>query len=112
MSTAIIIPARNESENLIQLVPKIVEVLEQNDQIIIIEGGSTDNTYDVATQLHSKYPQVSVVKQSGTGKFNAVLDGVDITNCENVMVWDADATVNFDQNMKIYSVGGAVPLKH
>ena len=103
MSTAIVIPARNEAKNLTQLIPRIVEVLEENDEIIIIEGGSTDNTYEVATGLHSQYPQVSVVKQKGIGKFNAVLNGVETTNCENVMVWDADATVNFDQNVMIYS---------
>ena len=105
MPIAIIIPARNEAENLTELIPRIVEVLQENDEIVIIEGGSTDNTYDVATKLHLQYSQVSIVKQTGTGKFNAVLNGVETTNCETVMVWDADATVNFDQNIKIYSAG-------
>ena len=102
MSTCIIVPARNEEDNILELIPRIVKILKPEDQIVIVEGGSSDRTFEVAQNLSKRYFQVHLVKQTQKGKFNAVLDGLSFIEDDYVMVWDADATVNFDQNCSIY----------
>jgi glycosyltransferase involved in cell wall biosynthesis len=101
--TVIIIPCRNESGNLIPLIEAVMGIIKPNDEVIIIEGGSSDSTYEEALTLENRFPnKVRTYKQSGKGKFDAVLTGIKETNFPIVMIWDADATVNFDQNHRIY----------
>jgi len=101
--TSIIVPCRNESGNLIPLIEAIMKIIQDGDEVIIIEGGSSDSTYEEAMILEKKFQKkVRTFKQLGSGKFNAVLHGIRESNLSNVMIWDADATVNFDQNHQIY----------
>jgi len=101
--TSIIIPCKDESGNLVPLVDAIVTILRPGDEILIVEGGSADTTYFEALELQAAYPyQVRTIKQSGKGKFDAVQKGAESTGFDIVMIWDADATVNFEQNQQIY----------
>ncbi len=88
-----VVPARNEAGHLKTLIKSISSVA-QIDKIVIVEGGSTDDTFEIATQIASQQPErITCLKQSGKGKFNAVLEGVKSQNTEFSMIWDADGTV-------------------
>lgn len=85
------------------LIESIVRIIQPGDEIIIVEGGSTDSTYAEAVDLQLRFPKyVKAYKQTGKGKFDAVIKGVRESSLPMVMVWDADATVNFEQNQLIY----------
>jgi glycosyltransferase involved in cell wall biosynthesis len=102
-NTSILVPCRNESGNLIPLIEAIIGILKTGDEVIIIEGGSSDSTYEEAIDLETRFPaQVRTYKQLGFGKFDAVRLGVQESDLPIVMIWDADATVNFQQNHEIY----------
>ncbi len=102
-NTSILVPCRNESGNLIPLIEAIIGILKTGDEVIIIEGGSSDSTYEEAIDLETRFPmQVKTYKQQGVGKFDAVRLGVQKSDLPIVMIWDADATVNFEQNHEIY----------
>jgi glycosyltransferase involved in cell wall biosynthesis len=102
-NTSILVPCRNESGNLIPLIEAIIGILNTGDEVVIIEGGSSDSTYEEALDLEAKFPtQVRTLKQDGVGKFNAVIVGVQESDLPIVMIWDADGTVNFEQNHEIY----------
>lgn len=88
-----VVPARNEAGHLKTLIESISSVAEI-DKIVIVEGGSTDDTFEIATQIASQHPErITCLKQTGKGKFNAVLEGVKSQNTEFSMIWDADGTV-------------------
>jgi glycosyltransferase involved in cell wall biosynthesis len=96
-----IVPARNEADHLEQLVFEILSLVEIS-KVVIVEGGSTDQTYDIASSLAMKYPEkVMCIQQTGEGKFNAVLDGVACFDSEFVMIWDADGTVPAESALQI-----------
>lgn len=102
-TTSIVIPCKNEQGNLPGLLVSIIAHLKHGDEIIIVEGGSEDDTWLAAKQLEKQYPnKVRAIKQGGKGKFNAVIAGIDASNCKQIMIWDADGTVNLDQNIQIY----------
>ena len=70
-----VVPARNEAGHLEQLVNTILSV-EEITHVVIVEGGSTDNTYEIAKRLSKLNPsRLTCIKQTGKGKFNAVLEG-------------------------------------
>jgi len=103
VSTSIIIPCRNEAGNLPTLVNAVMGILAPGDKVIIIEGGSSDGTWEVAVELKNKYHgDIILLKQSSTGKFNAVQEGLESSDCIMSMIWDADATVDFEANKEIY----------
>lgn len=91
-----IIPARNEAGNIRSLIEDIVTIKEI-DVIVVVEGGSIDGTFEIAIDLSKKYPdKIHVMKQSGKGKFNAVLEGAKSIDTDFSMIWDADGTVPVD----------------
>lgn len=88
-----VIPARNESGHLQDVVRHVLSLDEVQD-IILVEGGSSDDTYEVAQRIASSDPErIRLLKQSGKGKFNAVLEGASLCRESFIIIWDADGTV-------------------
>lgn len=74
-------------------------------EIIIVEGNSEDDTWDVAQEIQKKYStKVKITKQPSTGKFNAVLHGSKLSTTDLVLIWDADGTVSADDTQKIINL--------
>jgi cellulose synthase/poly-beta-1,6-N-acetylglucosamine synthase-like glycosyltransferase len=75
---SIIIPTRNEEENLPELVERIdtnVRINGFHYEIILIDDYSTDNTYLIATQLATRYPIKIYRKKGQLGKAQSLLEG-------------------------------------
>jgi glycosyltransferase involved in cell wall biosynthesis len=99
-----VIPARNEAGYLKELVTEILSISELN-QIIIIEGGSTDETWEICQLLENTNKSIiTSIKQTGAGKFNAVLEGARKCTSDLILIWDADGTVAKDDVIKIINL--------
>jgi len=94
-SVSIIIPARNESDNIAEAIKQMPR-FGAMQEIIFVEGWSTDDTWHKIQQLHATYTGPFVIKilqQSGKGKGNAVQEGFRIAEGDILMILDADLTV-------------------
>jgi glycosyltransferase involved in cell wall biosynthesis len=101
MKISCIVPARNEEGHLEQVISQILSINSISD-IIIVEGGSEDNTYIKAKNMaiiHST--RIKVIKQTGRGKFNAVLLGALHAKENLLIIWDADGTVPVNSTVKV-----------
>jgi glycosyltransferase involved in cell wall biosynthesis len=106
-----VVPARNESGHLIDVINNVLSVSEITE-IIIVEGGSADNTWVVAQGLARKYPDlIKIHKQTGKGKFNAVMEGALASSSDLILIWDADGTVPLEDSKKVItrSLGSRQP---
>ena len=84
MKTALIIPTLNEIDGMRSVVSKIKK--EWVDEIIIVDGGSTDGTIEEA-----KKQDLKVVMQKTKGKHGAAIyDGFEYTDAEMLIMFGAD----------------------
>src|SRR5439155_4167137 len=68
----VVIPARNEAGNVEAGVQRTPE-MELGTELIFIEGGSTDNTWEEIQRVKAKYPRrdIKTLKQQSKGKGGA-----------------------------------------
>jgi hypothetical protein len=94
-SLSIIVPARNEAGTI----EKIVESLPQLGsftEIVLIEGNSTDNTWEEIQRVAQVYKgkrKILIGRQDGKGKGDAVRKGFDMATGDVLAIYDADMTV-------------------
>ena len=92
---SVIIPLLNEEESLPELTGKIVEVLQKEKiydyEIIYIDDGSTDNSYEVIRDLRKSNNRIHCIKfRRNYGKSAALAVGFDMAKGKFVITMDAD----------------------
>lgn len=91
---SVVLPAHNEAEGIEHAVSVISGILRDNDlhyEIIVVDDGSTDNTYKKVHELHSTYPQLKGICFSRNfGKEAAILAGLRASAGDVVFTLDAD----------------------
>ena len=91
----VVVAARNESESLPALHPRIVAVLSRLDEIdgrvLYVDDGSTDGTWEVMQRLARQDSRISLLRLSRNfGKELALTAGLDQVESGAVMILDAD----------------------
>jgi len=89
----IVVPGLNEAESLPILASQIREVLggKTTYELILIDDGSTDATWEVIQQLHQEDPVVRGVRlRKNFGKAMALSAGFERARAEIVVMMDAD----------------------
>jgi glycosyltransferase involved in cell wall biosynthesis len=84
---SIVLPTLNEARNLEVLLPDLSEGYE----VVLVDGGSTDGTIDVARDL---IPDVKVLQQTRRGKGNALVCGMHAATGDIVVTLDADGSAD------------------
>lgn len=103
-SVSIIIPARNESGNIEEIIRRIPD-MGPHDEVIFIEGNSTDDTWSTIQRMYREQSTIrpmQIAQQSGKGKGDAVRKGFDMARNEILMILDADMTVPPEDLVKFY----------
>jgi len=86
-SVSVIIPTLNEAENLPLVLPYFPP--DWVDEIILVDGLSTDNTVETAKQL---LPSIRVIVESKPGKGNALQAGYRASTGDIIIVLDCDGS--------------------
>ncbi|KKR62496.1 MAG: type 12 methyltransferase [Candidatus Woesebacteria bacterium GW2011_GWA1_40_43] len=112
-SVSIIVPARNEEGNIKKIISSIPK-FGKWQEIIFVEGGSSDHTWDKImnekfkitnkSQNSKSKIQIKAYKQTGKGKADAVRLGFEKATGDILMIYDADRTVPSSDLPKFYNV--------
>ncbi len=91
---SVIVAARNEEGNISNIFKRTPE-MGGGTEIIFVEGGSSDNTFEEIKLQIKQNPsrRASVYQQTGKGKGDAVRLGFSKATGEILMILDADMTV-------------------
>jgi glycosyltransferase involved in cell wall biosynthesis len=94
MDISVIVPLYNEAESLPELEAWIKRVMDDNNfsyEIVMVDDGSTDDSWKVIQQLHSQNSLVKGIKfQRNYGKSAALNEGFKIVQGDVVITMDAD----------------------
>lgn len=90
----VLVPCRNEKGNIEDAIRRTPEMGKQTE-FIFVEGGSSDGTYEECLRIQKAYPDkdISVMRQDGKGKGDAVRKGFAAAKNDVLMILDADLTV-------------------
>ena len=99
---SIVIPAYNEQNRLPGTLEQIFHFLKQQSfpsEVIVVENGSTDNTYQIARQFAEQHENLSVL-QSEKGKGAAVQRGMLAARGKYRFMCDADLSMPVEEILK------------
>ena len=105
---SIVIPLYNEEESLPELVAWIERVCVEHaysHEVIMIDDGSTDSSWEVVQQLAKQYPAVKAIKfQRNYGKSPALYMGFKAAKGNVVITMDADLQDSPDEIPGLYEM--------
>ncbi len=112
---SVIMPAFNESENILRNLIECVQTLSQFNydfEVIVVDDGSSDNTHLHAARVLSRHPElVRIVRyDNNLGKGNALICGTCYATGDYVVFLDADMELHPSQLpvfFEIMELGGA-----
>ncbi|TWP22703.1 glycosyltransferase [Apibacter muscae] len=94
MQLSVVIPLLNEEESLNELLERIQAVCSQRNisyEIIFVDDGSTDNSWEIISTFSQNYPQVKGIKFARNyGKSQALNAAFKMVQGEVVITMDAD----------------------
>lgn len=108
LDLSIVIPLFNEEESLRELVEWIEKVCKEHalsHEIIMIDDGSTDNSWQVVTTLSKEFTAVKGIKfQRNYGKSPALHEGFKAAAGNVVITMDADLQDSPDEIPELYNM--------
>lgn len=108
MDISVIIPFLNEDESLPELISWIERVMQANNysyEVIMIDDGSKDNSWNVVKELSVKNSNIRGIKfQRNYGKSAALNEGFKAAQGDYVMTMDADLQDSPDEIPALYNM--------
>jgi Glycosyl transferase family 2 len=104
-SVSVILPARNEAGNIEAAILRVPK-MGPDDELIFVEGNSTDDTWQRIVEMKGKYGathNIRIDRQTGKGKGDAVRKGFAMASKEIVMILDADLTTPPEELPRFYA---------
>lgn len=119
----IIVPAFNEEKNIRRALDSVIEADYPNKEVIVIDDGSTDNTYAIAQSYKAKMPsdRYLIVSRSNGGKSSAINYAIRYAKGDYVITIDADSVMGRDsikeimkyfQEPDVVAVGGNIKVSN
>lgn len=87
---SVIVPAFNEAKVIVRTIASLLASDYPNFEIIVVDDGSTDGTYELSKEVFGKNPLVSVFQKQNGGKAEALNFGWKKAKGEIIIGLDAD----------------------
>lgn len=97
---SLIIPAHNEEARLPGTLAQIHEFVEKQSyesEILVVENGSTDHTYQIAQDFTERYPRIHLLRNAMSGKGRAVRQGMLSAQGDYRFMCDVDLSMPVDE---------------
>jgi cellulose synthase/poly-beta-1,6-N-acetylglucosamine synthase-like glycosyltransferase len=100
-TVSFIVPAYNESKVVDKTINTLLDSTYPEIEIIVIDDGSSDNTYERVLELYGTNPRVHAYTKPNGGKAQALNYGIEQTHAEIIIGMDADTVILPDAAEKL-----------
>ncbi len=108
MDISVIVPLYNEEDSLEELAERIVKVMNENSysyEIIFIDDGSTDNSWNIIEDLSSLHVSMKALRfRRNYGKSAALYSGFGVSRGDVVITMDADLQDDPNEIPELYDM--------
>ena len=108
MDISVVIPLLNEEESIVELYDWIARVMKTNNfsyEVVYVDDGSTDNSFDVLKGLSEKHEEVKIIKfRTNHGKSQALNAAFKVTKGDVVITMDADLQDSPDEIPELFKL--------
>jgi glycosyltransferase involved in cell wall biosynthesis len=108
MQISVIIPLLNEADSLPELMQWIDRVMNTHNysyEVIMVDDGSDDNSWETISNLRVQYPHLKGIKfQRNYGKSAALNEGFKLAQGDVVITMDADLQDSPDEIPELYDM--------
>ncbi|MGY6560473.1 MAG: glycosyltransferase family 2 protein [Luteibaculaceae bacterium] len=108
LNVSVVVPLYNEEESLPELVAWVSKVCDKNQlnhEIILVDDGSTDSSWQVIEKLAEAFPALRAIKfRTNYGKSAALNEGFKMATGEVVITMDADLQDSPDEIPDLYAM--------
>jgi len=108
MQISVVIPLLNEADSLPELMQWIDRVMQTNNysyEVIMVDDGSKDNSWQTIQNLRTQYPSLKGIKfQRNYGKSAALNEGFKMAQGDIVVTMDADLQDSPDEIPEFYDM--------
>ena len=98
---SVIIPVYNVENYLRQCLDSVVNQTLKEIEIICVDDGSTDDSFDILQEYAEKDARIKVVKQKNQGVGFSRNKGIKLANGEFVCFLDSDDYYQYDNNLEL-----------
>lgn len=107
---SVIIPARDEEESLPLTIAAIHKVFEREaipHELVVVDDGSSDRTWEVLSELQATYPGLAPVQNRGPHGFGrAIVYGLNQSKGDAVVIMMADSSDDPEDAVKYWKILG------
>ncbi len=119
----IIVPAFNEEKGIRKALDSVIDADYPNKEVIVVDDGSTDNTYAIAQSYKNRMRSDSylIISRPNGGKSSAINYAIRYSKSEYIITIDADSVMGRDsikeimkhfQEPDVVAVGGNIKVKN
>ncbi len=106
-SLTVLLPVENSQATLTKNVRRLLEVLpELTDrfELLIVDDGSTDATFEVADELATQFPQIRILRNATPrGRTRSIQQGIRESQCEYLLLIDDDSNLPVDDIGRLWA---------
>ena len=92
MDLTILIPVKNEINNILEIINSIEKEIQINYEILFIDDFSEDNTYEFIRQIQKKNNKIKVVKNKINGLGQSIRNGIKYSNGKYLSILMCDGS--------------------
>ena len=104
LKITVIIPMYNVEKYIKRCINSIINQKYNNIEIILIDDGSTDNSYNIAHNYEINDPRIKVIKKENEGVSSSRNIGIQIATGDYITFIDADDYIKKNTFYKINNI--------